>query len=233
MAGALLTSDHVGRVYRWRPGLAPSVCLFCLIPCQGKAQQASDSSLRGTAAKVEGPHHLQPSLPALTGSLRLHNYLYNLVSPLAVIGSAASAGIGQWRDVPGQWKQGGAGYGRRFASAMAQHIAGQTILSGAAALLKEDTRYVPSPQAGFRRRLEYALLSTVSARGPDGLRRLSLPKISAFVGAAIVSRAWQPPSTAEPHNALSSLGASLSVAAGFNVLREFLPRRFRTWLGPT
>lgn len=187
---------------------------MCLIPYPARGQSA-----------------LHPA--PLTRHQRLRDYLLSLVSPIPVFGSAASAAIGQWRDHPNEWKEGAAGYGRRFASSMAQHVAGQTMLSGAAALLDENNRYVRSGQSGIRRRLRYALISTVLARSRDGSRHVSFSKIGTLAGAALLSRAWQPPSSAQPHNAWANFGASLGVAAGFNVLREFLPRRFHPgWLGP-
>ena len=65
------------------------------------------------------------------------------------------------------------------------------------------------------------------ARTNDGSRQLSLSKIGAFAGGSFLSRAWQPPSTAGPSDAAMNLAASVGVAAGFNVAREFLPRIFR------
>jgi len=190
------------------------LCLFWLIPYPARGQFAD-----------------QPV--KLTGHQRSRDYLVSLVSPVPVLGSVASAGIGQWRDHPSEWKEGAAGYGRRFASSMAQHVAAQTMLSGAAAVLKEDNRYRRSGQFGVRRRLKYALIRTVLARAPDGSRHVSFSKLGSFAGAAFISRAWQPPSSAAPQNALANIGASLGAAAGFNVLREFLPRRYHPGLlGP-
>ena len=169
----------------------------------------------------------QSLIPKSTKQQRWNDYLRSLVSPLAILGSAAGAGIGQWRDSPPEWAQGGAGLGARFASSFAQHFVQQTILSGTAACLGEDTRYFRSGQRGFKRRLKYALESTVMARASDGSRQLSLSKIGAFAGGSFLSRAWQPPSTAGGSAAAMNLAASVGVAAGFNVTREFIPRIFR------
>jgi len=169
----------------------------------------------------------QSLIPKPTKQQRLNEYLRALVSPIAVIGSAAGAGIGQWRDSPPEWAQGGSGYGVRYASSFAEHFVQQTILSGTAACLGEDTRYIPSEQRGFKRRLKYALASTVMARANDGSRQLSFAKIGAFAGGAFVSRAWQPPSTSAAPDAIVNLAASVGVAAGFNVVREFVPRVLR------
>jgi hypothetical protein len=175
---------------------------------------------------IGSPSSAQSLAPTPTKQQRLNEYLRGLVNPIAVIGSAAGAGIGQWRDSPPEWGQGGAGYGARFASSFSGHIVQQTILSGTAACLGEDTRYIHSGQRGFKRRLKYALASTVMARANDGSRRLSLSQMGSFAGGAFLSRLWQPPSTGGAADGVASLAASVGVAAGFNVVREFVPRLF-------
>lgn len=168
------------------------------------------------------------SLPApLTKRERVHEYLVGLASPISVISSAAAGGIGQWRDRPREWDQGASGYAARFASSFGQHVVQQTILSGTAAIAGEETRYLPSGIHGFKRRLKYALLSTVMTREEDGLDRPSISKIAAFAGGSLLSRAWQPPSTATAQDAVVNMAASVGAAAGINVVHEFLPRIFR------
>ena len=149
------------------------------------------------------------------------------VSPISLLADAAGAGIGLWRGRPREWRQGGEGYARRFGSSYAQHVAYLTILSGASSLLHEDNRYVLSGQSGFSRRLEYAVGSVVLARHNDpggrSHRRLSVSRIGAFAGAALVSRMWQPRSANSLRSGTLNVGASIGIAVGFDVAREFLP----------
>jgi len=165
----------------------------------------------------------------LTNKQRWHRYLSNLVSPGAVLESAAGAGIKQWSDTPSEWDQDGWGYGLRFASSFGVHVVKQSIESGTAALLHEDNRYVPCSETGFGPRLKYALTSTVMARSPNGSRRISISKISAFTATSFISRTWQPASTSQASDAFAHLGISVGLAAGYNVGREFLPRVFHFW----
>ncbi|MBZ5624787.1 MAG: hypothetical protein LAQ69_39720, partial [Acidobacteriia bacterium] len=58
-------------------------------------------------------------------------------SPTSFVSSAANAGIGQWRNRPREWQQGGEGYGRRYASSFAEHIVYQTMMFGASSVLHE------------------------------------------------------------------------------------------------
>jgi hypothetical protein len=173
------------------------------------------------AAPVQSP------LPSLTETERFHEYLKSWVKPVSLLTAAAGAGIGQWRDRPKEWKEGGEGYARRLASAYAEHMVNSTILFGASSLLNEDNRYVPSGQSGFGSRIGYGVASTVLARHvePDGrsYRRLSVSRIAAFAGAALISRLWQPRSTSSLHSAGLNFASTIGIAIGFNMEREFLP----------
>ena len=159
----------------------------------------------------------------MTERERLRRYLTDTVNPVSLLSSAASAGIGQWRDRPPEWNQGGLGYGRRIGSAYAEHIVRQTLMFGASSVLHEDNRYFRCADAGIKARVGYAVESTVLARHDDGSRHVSISKIGAFGGAALISRTWQPASSGGLRNAASNFGISLAVAAGFEVAREFLP----------
>jgi len=200
-----------------------------LLAVGGSFGQAGGAD-RTMAAPVmaAAPAPAQTTLPELTSSERVHDYLKDLVSPVGFLGAAAGAGIGQWRNSPSEWKQGGEGYGKRFASGYAQHVAGSTILFGASALFREDNRFVRSePGAGFGSRIGNALGNTFLSRQVDSNgqthRRLSISRVIAFVGAAYLSRTWQPQSTSGPGSAGISIGASVGASIGLNVAREFLP----------
>ena len=165
----------------------------------------------------------QPPFVPMTGSQRLSQYFKNTFSPMSFVTSGASAGIGQWRNRPRAWQQGGEGYGRRYASSYAEHIVQETLIFGASSVLHEDNRFIPSGQAGKWNRVKYAVASTFLARHDDGTRHLSISRLAGFAGAALVSRMWQPTSHHIFRSGTINFGISLSVATGFNVAREFLP----------
>lgn len=171
---------------------------------------------------------LYPLYQPLTGAERWKNYGISLISPVALAGAAVSAGIGQWKDRPKEWKEGDRAYGYRVASAYGEHFVNQTLASGFAAAFGEDNRYFASGQTGFGPRLGYALESTFAARHADGSRHLSYSKIVGFVGAASLSRLWQPDSTRTVRSGGLNLVTTVGVSAGFNVAREFIPRVFHT-----
>jgi len=165
----------------------------------------------------------QPVFVPMTEGERFRQYLKDVFNPLSFVDSAASAGIGQWSDLPKEWGQGAEGYGRRYASSYAAHVLGETLLFGASSVLHEDNRYVPSRHYGFGPRIEHALARTFRARDDHGKKRVSVSRIVSFAGTAFISRRWQPASNRNFRSGAINLGTSTAVAFGFNVAREFLP----------
>jgi hypothetical protein len=169
---------------------------------------------------------VQPAYVPMDAHQRLNTYLKDLVSPVSFLRSGASAGFGQWRDRPKEWGEGGRGFGKRFASAYAQHIATATLIYGAGSILHEDNRYLRMAEGDKKNRLAYALESSVLARHDDGTRHVSISKLVAVTGAAFIARSWQPHDSRTVKGALESVAVTMSVSAGFDVMREFLPDLF-------
>jgi hypothetical protein len=165
----------------------------------------------------------------LTQSQRWHEYLYSFISPVSLVGSATSAGLGQWRDTPEEWGEGGKAYARRFISAYGQHVVTSSLLWAGSSLLNEDNRYIPSGRGTFGDRLKYALESPFLTRHDNRFsrRRVAVSRLLAFAGAAAISRLWQPESSGHIHNAGISFAASIGVTAGFDVASEFLHVNFK------
>src|SRR4051794_6403046 len=165
-----------------------------------------------------------PTYEPLNERERVQLYLKSLVNPVSILSSSVSAGIGQWRDRPEEWGQGGEGFGRRFASSFAGHIVRQSITLGVSSVLHEDNRFVRmGPGNSTTSRIRHALVTTFQARHDDGSWHVSYSKIAGLTGSAFISRAWQPPSSDGWGGAASSIGVNTAVGAGFQVAREFLP----------
>ena len=161
----------------------------------------------------------------MTQAERNRRYIKGLFNPTAVVLCAAGAGILQWENTPGEWKQGGEAYAERYASTFGAHIVRGTLMFGLSSALHEDNHYILCHCSGFGPRLKYAIESTFLARRDDGSRGLSFSRLGATAGTAVVSRAWQPPSNRQPVNAVSSFGISIATQVGLNVVREFLWHR--------
>jgi hypothetical protein len=166
----------------------------------------------------------QPGYTRLTQSERNKLLVKDLFNPISFVESAASAGWGQLRDKPPEWREGGEGYGKRYASSFAQHATGETLKFGLASLLHEDNRYVASGRAGIAPRVLYALVSTFRSRDDQGQRQVSYSNIGSLAGASLLSRTWQPASSGGAGNGAVNFGVSVAFAAGMNVAREFFHR---------
>ena len=154
---------------------------------------------------------------------RLENYASRLVGPEYVLRSAVSGAITQATNSPKEWGGGAEAYGWRVGNVFAQHVIRETLQYGISATLHEDNRYFASRRTGFIPRLKYAVASTLLARHDDGTRSLSFSRIGGTVGAAFISREWQPRSTNSAGDGAVTFGVTMGSEIGFNVFREFWP----------
>ena len=91
-----------------------------------------------------------------------------------------------------EWGQGWGAFGERFGSNLAYNGIRQTITYGTSVLFHEDNRYFASHKQGVGARTGYALLSTVTARKPDGSRAISISSIAGVLGASAAASIWGP-----------------------------------------
>jgi hypothetical protein len=168
---------------------------------------------------LTGPADPKP----LTRKQAFHLYLLDTAGPLPIIGEAAGAGWGQIMNTPSAYGQGWDAYGKRFGANMGYNATRQTISYGLSLALHEDSRYFGSHAAGFWPRTRHALVSTFTARHPDGRDEFSVSSTAGVVGACMLSSIWGPPSWKSPGNIAANAAISFGATAGFNVVREFLP----------
>jgi len=159
----------------------------------------------------------------LTQPERTHIYLQTMANPLGFAKAGISAGIDQWTDKPGEWQQGAAGYGKRFANILGQYSIQRTATFGIASALHEDNRYFNSGRKGFWSRTKYALASSVLARHDNGSRNFSVSQAGGVAAGAFLSRLWQPPSQHSVASGAASFGITMGSNTAFSVVKEFLP----------
>jgi len=184
-----------------------------------------------SAGQSEANRAAAPTLPGratyapMTEKERLVEYVKATFSPIGFLRDGAGAAIGQWRDSPKEWREGARGYQFRYESAFGEHIVKETLQFATSSIFQEDNRFRPSGETGFGTRLGYGITSAFSARHSDGSRHFSFSKLVSFAGAALISRQWQPESTRHLKNAGANFGTMWGAAVGFDVLKEFWPRR--------
>lgn len=160
----------------------------------------------------------------LSGQERLRLYRHSILSPYTLLGPALGAGIGQWEDEPPEWKQGSAGYFRRFGSGVARHMISETIRFSVAAMDSEDVRYRPSQEQGVWNRTMYAVTETVTSHTASGNRIPAFARFAGIYGAAFFANSWYPDSRATVGGALKRGSTSLASSIGFHLFQEFFPR---------
>lgn len=156
-----------------------------------------------------------------------------VVSPLTALGSAAGAGIGQWRGEPGPWGGGMAGYGRRYASSHGYAAVQNAFQFGLGAALGEDPRYERSGRGGFGARLGHAITGAVLQQAPRG-RSFRYSFAGSHVGAAMLANAWHPDGYNSVGDGFARAGINTALGVARTVVQEFwpeitarLPRRLR------
>jgi hypothetical protein len=164
----------------------------------------------------------QPAV-ALTTQEKLSFHVKYSFAPLALVGAAAYAGILQEADTPTEWGQGGAGYGKRFASTLACSGLHSAMALGLDTALHQDPRYFRSTQTGFWRRTGHAFRGTILTRTDKGGETLSTWRLGSAYGAAYLSNQWYP-------DRLNTVGlgfAEGTLQLGFdlagNLVSEFWP----------
>lgn len=157
---------------------------------------------------------------------RWRDYRHKVLGPPAVARGVVGATWGQLRNRPHEWGQGAGGFFKRFGSGLAQHAVKETIELGVGAWDHENLHYQPSGLQGTWPRVEYAMKRTfIVPRTNQPGKTLALGRVSGNLGAGIVSRIWQPASTAGLGAGLASGGIGLGADVAFNVVREFWPRK--------
>jgi hypothetical protein len=197
------------------------LCLACVEAASAQTRDTIFRYMNMADAKT------QTEFRTMTQRERNEYYAKTVVSPLRFAESGISGGINQWRQSPAGWELGASGFGKRAGSAFAGRAVGRTVTFGLESALHEDNRYFLSGYDSVWSRTRYALASSVLARRDNGRRTISVSELAGQVGAAFISRAWQPPGANSPLNGAEALGYGLLFHAGFSVAKEFLPDAFR------
>lgn len=153
---------------------------------------------------------------------RFKRYLNNAVGLRALAINALGAGISTAANEPEEWNGNLEGFGRRFASNTGRNAIRETVIYGIDEALKTDSEFYRSEKRDTGSRVKNALLSTVTARKPDGQRTLGVSRIVGTYSAHIIAaEAWYP-KRFDYKDGLKSGTISLGINAAFNLFREFI-----------
>jgi hypothetical protein len=186
---------------------------------QGQQGQNDPSTAGQVSASPLSP---EPAVKPLTLGDRFNIYVRSLIGPMAILGPAAGAAVGQARNAPHEWGQGAAGYGRRFGSDMAQRIISHTIVFGVSAADGAYPSYIRSDESGAWNRARHAIIYSFVTR-KDGRVVPAYGRFAGDFGAALIVNAWHPPSENSVSHGLYRGTTAFVTHIGLDVLHEFWP----------
>jgi hypothetical protein len=202
-----------------------SLLVMATLSSLARAQSLADSAESSSTVAVTPVEHRNLTYFRPTTSMKLHSYLFETFGPYPIVGSAVVAGINQVDNTPPEWKQGFAGYSKRWGSDFA--IAGVTTTTrfALARAFREDTLYYRCECKGTLPRLNHAVISTLTGRhGDDGHRVFSFPALIApYAGTMTAVYGWYPGRYNAKDGFRMGNYSLLAYAAG-NVALEFLHR---------
>jgi hypothetical protein len=159
----------------------------------------------------------------LTTSEKAATRFERMIDPLTLLYSAAGAGIGQWRDEPPEWRQGAAGFGRRFAASEGWKITQNSVALGFDKAFGLDPRFHHSTETRFWPRLRGAVAQTLVAYKDSGGRAFNYSQVCGSYGASLISNSWFPSHSNGVGDALERGTIGLSLNTASNVAKEFWP----------
>jgi len=171
-----------------------AIAIFSAFPVLAKAQTLVDSGDSAAAVASAIPAHPDLIYMRPTEKTKIESYFFDGFGPYPAVGAAFTAGINQANNTPPEWKQGAAGYGRRFGSNFGIAAVSTTTRYALAEAFREDTLYYRCECKGLFPRLRHAVTSTLSARrGESGRRVFSFPALVApYAGSMTAVYAWYP-----------------------------------------
>lgn len=193
------------------------------LPLSAKAQALADSRDSSSTVAIAAPAHPDLTYIRPTTKIKLHSYLFDTFGPYPIVGAAMAGGINQADNTPPEWKQGAAGYSKRFGSDFGIAAVTTTTRYALARVMREDTLYYRCECRGTLPRLNHALISTFTGRrGDDGHRVFSLSALVApYAGTMAAVYGWYP-GRYNAKDAFRMGNYSLLGYVGGNIALEFL-----------
>lgn len=204
----------------WILILPLAIAAFAALPAMAQTHLLADAADTPTVEASAPQLDLGYTRP--TQAMKIRAWRFDTIGPYPIAGAVAVAGFSQMENTPPQWKQGLAGYSRRFGSDLGIAAISTTTRYALAEAFKEDTVYYHCECKGIMPRLGHALVSTVTARhGQDGHRVFSPSAfIAPYAGAATGVYAWYPSNYGAKY-ALRLGNYNLLGTLGENILMEF------------
>jgi hypothetical protein len=149
--------------------------------------------------------------------------------PVAFIGVGFGAGIEQATNAYAGYRQGAAGYGKRYAATFADGRVSDFLTNALfPALLHQDPRYYYRGSGSVKSRFVHAVSSVFVTRSDSGR---TVPNSSYFLGdicSGALSNLYYPKANRGANLVFANAAVGLAGRVGMNLFREFLSKRLTT-----
>jgi hypothetical protein len=162
--------------------------------------------------------------PSLTPGEKFKLFARQAFDPFQWIGAGAQAGWSQEQNDMAGYRQGAAGYGKRYGAAMAD-VTDHEFLSNFLfpVLLKQDPRYFRLGHGSVPHRVVYSLEQEFPARTDQGTRQFNYAKVLGAFASKIVSNTYYPPGDQGFGLTMSRSAVSILSGMGSALGAEFWP----------
>ncbi len=193
----------------------------------GKGEKIIGTFARRLERKsVHVPHYYKPQaiLCTLEPKDKFLLFVHDTVDPVTFINVAYNAGIGQAENSDPTFRQGAAGYGKRFGAGLAGQASSQFFKDFAyPTIFSEDPRYYRLVGGGRRIRLFHAAVHVFIAHRENGTHMFNFSEWLGTSSAVALSNLYRPDNKRGFSPAAQQVGYSVIEDSGFDVLREFWP----------
>jgi hypothetical protein len=193
------------------------------------AAPAATAAVAGTPAKpgaVWRTITTKDGYQPLTRSQRWELYWRGTYwTPAPYFAALSVAAQDQYLNQPREWGQGFDGYLKRAGDQFARLTMQSSIEAAAAAVLKQEVRYVKCGCTGTLKRAAYSVGMIFATLNDAGEYRPAYARFAGAVGAQFIGNTWTPRGYRNWDTTLRDGGLQLGFAAGFNLVREFLPKK--------
>jgi hypothetical protein len=138
-------------------------------------------------------------------------------------GALIGAAIGQANGSPYEWGGGVEGFAKRYVSGFAGNLSRQTFAWVVESALREDPRYFPSRDKGFKARSWNAIKQIVYCKTDAGHGSFAYGRVISSFGNGQFVNIWQPASTGTVADGVKRGFYTLGSDAAYNFLQEFIP----------
>lgn len=164
---------------------------------------------------------LPPPPPVLNDDQLFRKYVVSTVGPSGLIGASAAAAYEQVTNYPQDWDKTAAGYAKRWGSAYAAGVIGNSTKYAVAHALHHDPSFVRCRCSGFNARLKHAVVSVFTARTRTGREVFSPATVAGFAAEHVVPATLWFPQKDRWHEGAGLLGVSIGSKVAINIFHEF------------